>query len=193
MSSNREQIAMLAKQHDQEAFAELFTIAYDSCLIRARKMTSGNVADAEEIATDASSMLHVFLEKWAPSRTNFFTFFETCSRNAMLNSLRKLRKRSHLSLDSISDSELTSPSSSDWYSGEDEEPTDAERVAMSAIKELSPSQRDIVEMVIHGATIRDIANETEASDDDVRRRLKSAVKYISFELRTHLPDWVSDL
>lgn len=187
MSSNKEELAVKAKRHDVDAFNSLYGILFKLAMQKAMRLARGNEADAEELVSDAMSRLPIFLDKWVPSKSTFATFFETCAKNAMINSIKKLKEKHTVSLDNIEELVATEVPEEFNLSDLIGESTTGD-IAVNAIKSLSPSQREIVELVIQGKTIKDIAYQLETDESDIKARLKAIVNYISFELRVNDPE-----
>lgn len=192
MSRNKEELALLAKGHNEEAFNELYEMLWASTSIRAMAMIKGSPNDVDEVTTEATSRIPQFLEKWAPSQSTFATFYETCSRNAMINAIKRNKSKRVSYSSELPDPPYEQPDDDFSLEGLIGITSHAD-IAVEAIKSLSPSQRQIVEFVIQGHTVKEISEALEATESEVRSRLKATVNYIMFEIRANDPGSVGSI
>lgn len=193
--SRIEDLVERVKQGDNDAMVEIIEYLRKGLEINAAKISPHSRAFAEELMANAIGALHKTIPKWNPSRGSFSTFIMTCSKREMLNTLRKERRHgSPLSLSEVGESRIL----------QDEKPTDIEiedmigkgkavDAAVEAASKLSPSQRNLIKMVINKTPIADIADTLGISEDEAVRRMKVAAEYLAFEVQQKLPGHVSEL
>lgn len=113
----------------------------------------------------------------------------------MLNTIRKERKHgSPLSLSEVGESRILQEERPASIEIEDMAGKDkAVDAAVKAARELSPSQRNLIKMVINKTPIADIADTLGISEEETIRRMRVAAEYLAFEVHQSLPGHISEL
>lgn len=191
--SNKNKLALLAKAGDKDALEALIPLMYTTAKIIAAKIVQGRRADQEEMVADSVSRIQEILDKWNPKMSKFASFSEVCIRNYQINTLRKLQRWEDMSIDELAD-DLLAPEDKPEIELQDLEGlTVLGDSAVSTLSTMSPSQRNVVLMVLRGKSISQIASEYGIRDIEAKARIRNAVEYILFEARIKHPELVTQL
>ncbi|MAT51118.1 MAG: hypothetical protein CMK32_08040 [Porticoccaceae bacterium] len=193
--SRTDELAKLAKEGNQEAFTDLVEILQRRLETLAAKIVPHNPSLQEDLYADAVFSLPRSVDKWNESKGKFATFAMTVARREMYLHLRvKKRQGEHISMSTIEENSLPFRNDPEDMDIEDfRSGTDACDVAIEAARSLSPSQQQLINLVLQGASLPSIAVELGISEEEAKLRLKAAANYISFEVGSKCPDGAKEI
>ena len=188
--SSAESLAISAKFGNNSDLEALINKLTPSVRMLAKSLAQQMPGDIDELVTDGITAINAAVAKWEPNGpASFTTYSMRCARNAMLNRMRSISKYRHMvSISAIEENSLPISRPIVIETIEDLEGTGpVADIAISALRQMSRSQREIALMVLQRKPIDDIAATLGISVAEVRTRLKVAVDYIMFEVQLKQP------
>lgn len=190
--SRTDELAIAAQGGNEDARTELVKAMESRVLGIARSFSIKMQVSYDELYGDGLSAVASCIDKWDRNRTaSFVTYASRCAKNAMLNTIRYSKTNYNaVPLSLVEENSL--PIKKKWVPDNLDDLNGISPVAdiaVKAIKKMSKSQRFIVLSVIQGKPLADIGDKYGIDELEVRRRLKTALEFIDFQIQMHAPEF----
>lgn len=153
----------------------------------ALKLSPRGGSSVDEMITDGISAIPNATLKWDPSRgVSFSTYCMKCVENAMLNRKRSIgRYQREVGIDSVPEAFLAEEMQGSEFEsiGDLVGLTANGDIAVETMKQMSVQQRKLILMIVNGRSMADTAAACGITEEVAKRRLRTALQFIRFDLQ----------
>ncbi|MBL9154481.1 MAG: sigma-70 family RNA polymerase sigma factor [Verrucomicrobiales bacterium] len=170
---------------DHDAF-DAFCDRYSPLIFSTAYKVLNHAQDAEDVAHDVLLSVWQKADSYEPTKGTLVTWICTTTRNRSIDRVRSVQRRSAMHDRYESRQEIELPEAQ--ASGRDEVfLSDARQILESAVVELSPEQREVIEMAyFEGLTQRQIADRLNSPLGTVKARIRRGLQRLQGMIRERL-------
>lgn len=172
---------------DQESFAE-FTEKYSALIFSTAFKVLNHHEDTEDVMNEVLATMWKKADTYHPKKGTLVTWICTTTRNRAIDRVRSVQRRCALYDRFEAKLEGDAPEAS-MTGREHLYLSDARHILKSAVVELSPEQREVIELAyFEGLTQKQIADRIESPLGTVKARIRRGVERLRHSINDRLND-----